>query len=74
MSGYPATPDGQRAFMSDLFQAVVDAGGSGVAPWEPAWVSTDCWTPWGQGSAWENVTFFDFGNHGLPVFEALSAA
>ncbi len=30
--------------------------------WEPAWISTDCSTRWGQGSHWENATFFDFQN------------
>jgi arabinogalactan endo-1,4-beta-galactosidase len=34
----------------------------GVVYWEPAWVSTDCTTRWGQGSHWENATFFDFQN------------
>ncbi len=33
-----------------------------VVYWEPAWVSTECSTRWGQGSHWENATFFDFQN------------
>jgi hypothetical protein len=28
--------------------------------WEPAWVSTGCFTRFGKGSNWENCTFFDF--------------
>jgi arabinogalactan endo-1,4-beta-galactosidase len=65
---YPATPDGQARYLVDLTQAVIGAGGSGVIYWEPAWVSTKCRTPWGQGSSWENATFFDFhkGNELLP--------
>lgn len=58
--GYPATPAGQRDFMTELTQAVVSSGGLGVVYWEPAWVSTECRTLWGQGSHWENATFFDF--------------
>ncbi|MFN8371360.1 MAG: glycosyl hydrolase 53 family protein [Anaerolineae bacterium] len=62
MDGYPATPEGQRQFLIDLAQAVFDAGGLGIIYWEPAWVSTSCRTLWGQGSHWENATFFDFNN------------
>ena len=58
--GYPATLAGQKRFMLDLTQAVVDTGGLGVVYWEPAWVSTDCSTRWGKGSHWENNTFFDY--------------
>jgi arabinogalactan endo-1,4-beta-galactosidase len=57
---YPATLDGQKRFLLDLTQAVVDSGGLGVVYWEPAWVSTGCSTRWGKGSHWENNTFFDF--------------
>jgi len=62
IDGYPASIDGQRRFMIDLMQAVVDGGGLGVVYWEPAWVSSDCTTRWGQGSHWENATLFDFEN------------
>jgi len=62
IDGYPASIDGQRRFMIDLMQAVVDGGGLGVVYWEPAWVSSDCSTRWGQGSHWENATLFDFEN------------
>ena len=62
--GYPATLEGQKHFMLDLTQAVVDSGGLGVVYWEPAWVSTDCSTRWGKGSHWENNTFFDYATTG----------
>ncbi len=58
--GYAPTPAGQRQFMTDLTQTVIINGGTGVIYWEPAWVSTDCFTLWGRGSHWENATFFDF--------------
>jgi len=70
---YPATPDGQRQFVIDLAQSVLSNGGSGIVYWEPAWVSTDCYTLWGQGSHWENATFFDFqrDNEVLPGIDFL---
>jgi arabinogalactan endo-1,4-beta-galactosidase len=57
---YPATPAGQRRYLIDLSQTVIDSGGSGVIYWEPTWISTRCGTRWGSGSGWENATFFDF--------------
>ena len=70
IAGYPATPEGQRRYLVDLTQIVLDSGGSGTIYWEPAWVSTGCSTRWGQGSNWDNATFFDFrnGNEALPAF------
>jgi arabinogalactan endo-1,4-beta-galactosidase len=69
--GYPATPKGQLDYLTDLTRLVVRSGGSGVVYWEPAWVSTKCRTRWGQGSSWENATFFDFrrGDEALPAFQ-----
>lgn len=66
---FPATASGQLAFMQALVSAVIAGGGSGVIYWEPAWVSTSCSTPWGQGSHWENATFFDENNNALPGME-----
>jgi arabinogalactan endo-1,4-beta-galactosidase len=69
---YPATPEGQRRYMVDLTQLILDAGGIGVIYWEPYWVSTRCSTPFGKGSGWENATWFDYPRHeALPVFEWL---
>ena len=57
----------------DSTQTVVENGGIGTVYWEPAWVSTKCSTRWGQGSNWDNATFFDFtkGNEALPAFDFL---
>jgi arabinogalactan endo-1,4-beta-galactosidase len=73
--GYPFTPEGQRRFMTDLTQSLISNGAAGVVYWEPAWVSTGCSTRWGQGSHWENATFFDFQNDNelLEVIEFLTA-
>jgi hypothetical protein len=68
---YPFTPAGQRQFMVDLTQSLISNGALGVVYWEPAWVSTDCSTRWGQGSHWENATFFDFQNQN-EVHEGIS--
>ena len=57
---YPATEAGQLSYMTDITQAVISSGGTGVVYWEPAWVSTGCSTRWGVGSNWENATFFDW--------------
>ena len=68
---YDLSPAGQGQFMSDLTQIVVANGGLGTVYWEPAWISTQCRTRWGQGSHWENATLFDFDGYaarrrGLP--------
>jgi arabinogalactan endo-1,4-beta-galactosidase len=70
--GYPATPQGQLDYMTDITQTVVNSGGIGVVYWEPGWVSTECKTRWGTGSNWENAAWFDLENHeALPVFKFL---
>jgi arabinogalactan endo-1,4-beta-galactosidase len=72
LPGYPATPVGQRDYLVDLTQTVIDAGGIGVVYWEPGWVSTRCKTRWGTGSNWENAAWFGLKRHeALPAFEFL---
>ena len=76
IEGYPATPEGQRDYMIALTKAVLKGGGEGVIYWEPAWISTRCSTRWGQGSHWDNATFFDSqnNNESLMGFEFLNSA
>ncbi|HKE96528.1 MAG TPA: arabinogalactan endo-1,4-beta-galactosidase [Povalibacter sp.] len=71
IKAYPATPDGQKRYLVDLTQLVLDNGGIGVVYWEPTWISTRCSTRWGQGSGWENATFFNFRkrNEVLPAID-----
>lgn len=58
--GYtPPSKANQLKWMIDLTQTVIDHGGKGVIYWEPAWVSTSCFTQFGKGSNWDNATFFD---------------
>ena len=66
-AGYtPASPENQKKWLVDLTKEVMKRGGIGVIYWEPAWVSSPCRTPWGQGSHQEHATFFDFQNNVLP--------
>ncbi len=55
----PVIPEKQLEYMVDYTREVIKAGGNGVIFWEPAWVSTPCRTPWGQGSSHDHVVFFD---------------
>ena len=59
----PASPENQRDWLIDLTKEIIESGGMGVVYWEPAWVSSSCYTQWGQGSHQEHATFFDFNNH-----------
>ncbi len=71
IEGYPATPEGQRKYMVDLTKITLKSGGRGVVYWEPAWVTSSCKTLWGEGSHWDNATFFDSenDNEALPAFD-----
>lgn len=71
IDGYAPTAEGQRKYMIDLTQIVLNAGGLGVIYWEPAWVSSESKTLWGKGSHWDNATFFDHQNQNeaLPAFD-----
>ncbi|WP_262899682.1 glycosyl hydrolase 53 family protein [Rhodocaloribacter litoris] len=55
----PVIPEKQLEYLVDYAREVMRSGGIGVIFWEPAWVSTPCRTPWGQGSSQEHVAFFD---------------
>jgi arabinogalactan endo-1,4-beta-galactosidase len=62
VNGYPATQQGQLNYLNQLKTIIKNAGGEGLIYWEPAWVSTNCFTQWGQGSHWDNATLFDNNN------------
>lgn len=59
----PISPEKQLEYMIDYTREVMNAGGIGVVFWEPAWVSTPCRTPWGQGSSHDHLVFFDPVNY-----------
>ena len=73
IAGYPATPAGQKNYLTDLTQLVYANGGVGVVYWEPAWLSTRCKTRWGAGSNWENAALFDFKGQALEGVDWLKA-
>jgi arabinogalactan endo-1,4-beta-galactosidase len=73
IDGYPATVEGQAAWLRDVMQAVRDAPGGlgkGIFYWEPAWLGLKgCgWNPADpqSGNAWENQALFDFDGRVLP--------
>jgi arabinogalactan endo-1,4-beta-galactosidase len=69
LPGYPATPNGQLGFTSDLLSimaAVPDGRGLGVFYWEPEWIPGVGWQP-GAGTPNDNLTLFDFSGRALPA-------
>ena len=72
VDGYPYTVQGQYNYLKDLTQMVIDAGGTGVMYWEPAWITSQMRDLWGKGSAWENNTLFDFQGNLLPSINYLT--
>jgi arabinogalactan endo-1,4-beta-galactosidase len=69
-AGFPATPEGQRAFLARVAAAVrsVPGGrGLGLFYWAPDWIPAP-----GLGSAWENCALFDARGDLLPAADALS--
>lgn len=76
--GYPATPEGQAAFLrkvSDIVRDVPHRLGLGVFAWEATWtgVPGNGWDPAdpASGNAWENQALFDFDDRALPAMRAL---
>lgn len=69
--GFPYTVEGQRDFMADITQKMMNAGAIGVFYWEPAWISSDMRDFWGVGSSWENCAFFNFSGNLTGVVEYL---
>jgi len=69
---YPATPDGQLAFLQQLktiVAAVPNKAGIGVCYWAPDWVAFKGSTAT-NGSNAENLALFDFTNKALPGMRA----
>lgn len=65
IAGYPYTVEGQTKMMQKIASELREGGGIGMIYWEPAWISSDTKDLWGQGSSWENNTFFDFDGNVL---------
>jgi arabinogalactan endo-1,4-beta-galactosidase len=72
VSGYSATPNGQKQFLVKIRQIITDSPkGAGFCYWGAEWISfkgdeaTD-------GSSWENQALFDFDNKAVPALEAFA--
>lgn len=70
IDGYPATPEGQKAFLNEIKRISTEADSSvGFAYWGGEWISYK--GPQAtNGSSWENQAFYDFDSKALPVIEA----
>lgn len=69
--GYAYSVEGQKQFMIDLTQNMMNAGAKGVMYWEPAWISSQMKDLWGTGSAWENCSLFDFSGNSTDAINYL---
>ena len=69
---YPATESGQYNYLRKLTQEIIDGGGKGIFYWEPAWISAGVKTLWGEGSAWEQNTFFDFQGNVIDAMDYMT--
>jgi len=66
---YPATPEGQKAFLDRIIELNKMSGGRGVCYWGATWVAFKG-PQASDGSSWENQALFDFSNRLLPGAEA----
>jgi arabinogalactan endo-1,4-beta-galactosidase len=72
VGSFAYTKEGQRSFMLDFTQKMMEAGASGIVYWEPAWITSQAKDLWGTGSSWDNSTLFDFEGNTLPAFEYMT--
>jgi arabinogalactan endo-1,4-beta-galactosidase len=72
VSGYPATPEGQKSFVLAI-KDIVKASeyGQGFAYWGGEWISFKG-NEATNGSTFENQAFYDFSNKALPVLQAFN--
>jgi arabinogalactan endo-1,4-beta-galactosidase len=76
ISGYPLTPDGQRAMLRDVMaivRAVPNGRGLGIFYWDATWTAVEGngWdnTDPNTGNAWENQALFDYDSIVLPALD-----
>ena len=69
---YPASPDGQFHFLTDLKELIQEVnGGNGLCYWAPEWIA---WkgAQATEGSPWENQALFDFDSKALPALSVFN--
>ena len=72
VSGYPASPDGQKNFVLAIKTIVEESEyGLGFAYWGGEWISFKGIQA-ANGSAFENQAFYDFSNKVLPVLQVFN--
>lgn len=72
VTGYPATPDGQKSFVLAIKNLVkASEYGQGFAYWGGEWVAFKG-NQATNGSTFENQAFYDFNNKALPVLQAFA--
>jgi arabinogalactan endo-1,4-beta-galactosidase len=70
-SGFPATPEGQAAFLAkvkSIIKAVPHHRGEWLLYWAPTWISAT-----GQKTPYANMATFDYSGAALPAVDVLSA-
>jgi arabinogalactan endo-1,4-beta-galactosidase len=70
IAGYPATPAGQKQFLTDLKQkikAIPNEKGIGFCYWAAEWIAFKG-TEGTNASPWENLALFDFESKALPAW------
>lgn len=68
-AGYPATPEGQAAFLRKVIQIIREipnGHGKGLLYWAPTWIS-----PKDRHGAYDNLAVFDHDGNALPAAAAL---
>lgn len=73
LDDYPASPEGQKAFLNEIKRISTATEKSvGFAYWGGEWIAFKG-SESTSGSSWENQSFYDFENKALPVIEAFGA-
>lgn len=68
---YSHTEQGQYDYLMDLKNTLKQNGATGLLYWQPEFVTSTMCDLWGQGSSYEDTTFFNFNddNKALKAFE-----
>jgi arabinogalactan endo-1,4-beta-galactosidase len=69
LPAYPPTPEGQRAYLRALVEAVRGAGGAGVFWWSPEWLPAPGLSQ--PTAGFETLTLFDLQGRALPALDEL---
>lgn len=72
--GYPASVEGQSAYLRDFLRIVRETPGGlglGFYWWEPAWIPAKPVWSVGHPNNWANLTLFDYDGHRLSTWDVL---